>query len=339
MKITVLIPCHNEEKCIKACVQSCLDQTRKPDEILVINDGSTDRSQNILENFGTKIKLINIYPATGNKSHAQEKGLNHVIGEVFVSTDGDTILEKDFIKNIEKDFTDPNVAAVGGYVKSLKYNWITACRAYDYCIGQNIHKYAQSKLNYMLVIPGAAGAFRTNIFKKYVGFDHDTITEDLDFTYKLHKNNFFIKYDKNAIVYTQDPTTLSSYINQMRRWYSGGWQNLMKHADGVLMEDPRRALELSLIYVEGLIFSITLYLIPIFNLVFAFKLVLLFFAISWPQAIYASLKEKRSDLLLVPIYNLFMMYVNSFVFVEQFLKEVIFRKKTIIWFHPERVNI
>ena len=170
MRISILIPCHNEEKSIAKCVDSCLRQTRKADQILVVNDGSTDTSAQILSSYGDRIEVITIPIATGNKSRAQEKGLQYVTGDVFVATDGDTVLSRNFLNSIEKDFSDSSVVAVGGYVKSLKYNWLTACRALDYAVGQNIDKLAQDYVNYMLVIPGAAGAFRTDIFKT-LGFE------------------------------------------------------------------------------------------------------------------------------------------------------------------------
>jgi biofilm PGA synthesis N-glycosyltransferase PgaC len=316
-----------------------LEQTRKADEILVVNDGSTDNSQKILESFGNKIKLINIYPATGNKSHAQEVGLKHVKGDIFISTDGDTILDKNFIYYMDKSFEDDRVAAVGGYVKSIPYNWITACRAYDYIIGQNIHKLAQSKLDFMLVIPGAAGAFRTKIFNYHIGFDHDTLTEDLDFTYKLHRKKMKITYNRDAIVYTQDPVDIKSYVNQMRRWYGGGWQNLKKHLKADLIDDPRRVLELSLTYVEGLLFSILMFILPLVNIILTLKLLMIVLAITIVQSIYAAIREKRADILMVPLRYWLMMYVNSAVFLEQFFKEIFLKKNNLIWFHPARIEI
>jgi cellulose synthase/poly-beta-1,6-N-acetylglucosamine synthase-like glycosyltransferase len=282
---------------------------------------------------------MNIYPATGNKGLAQEKGLTLVTGDVFIITDGDTRLDKDFVKNIEIDFTDEKVAAVAGYVRSMKYNWLTACRAYDYAIGQNIHKVAQNILDFLFVIPGAGGAFRTDIFKKYIGFDHDTITEDLDFTYKLHKQNLKIKYDRDAIVYTQDPSDLKSYIRQMRRWFGGGCQNLLKHIDNDLITDPRRVFELTLIYIEGIIFSSLLFLIPLINIGLALKLLAFFLFATVIQAIYASIKEKRVDMLMVPPFYLFLMFVNSGIFLEQFFKEVVLRKGDLEWLSPERVAV
>jgi len=224
IKISVLIPCRNEERSIKATVESCLNQSRKPDQIVVVNDGSTDRTADILALFGDKIQVVTIKKATGNKSYAQEYGLKFVTSDVFVTTDGDTMLDKDFIKYIEEDFQDESIISVAGYVRSMKYNWLTACRAFEYAVGQNLHKLAQSNINFLFVIPGAAGGFRTSDFRKHISFDHDTLTEDLDFTYRLHKKSLNILYDRRAIVFTQDPTTLKAYLNQMRRWFGGGWQ-------------------------------------------------------------------------------------------------------------------
>lgn len=339
LSVTILIPCHNEEKSINSCVLSCLSQSRKADRIVVVNDGSTDRSREILKSFGKRIIVIDVYPATGNKSHAQEQGLKYITTDIFVSTDGDTLMDKNFVKNVLKNFRDEKIAAVGGYVKSIPYNWLTACRAYDYSIGQNIHKLAQSYLEFMLVIPGAAGAFRTEIFKKNIGFDHDTLTEDLDFTYKLHKKKLNIAYNRKAIVYTQDPTSLKSYVNQMRRWFGGGWQNLKKHWSMDLIDDPRRVLELSLTYIEGLIFSLLLFLTPLINILWALQIGLILLVIIMIQALFAAWVEKRIDILVVPFVYILMIYVNSAIFLEQFVKEIIFNTKNLVWFHPERIQI
>ncbi|MFH0852734.1 MAG: glycosyltransferase family 2 protein [bacterium] len=335
MKISILIPCHNEEKSIAKCVNACLNQTRPPDEIVVVNDGSTDATLEILKQFEGGIKVANIEHATGNKSYAQEFGLQFVTGDIFIATDGDTFLDKDFIRLIEQDFeADPKIAAVGGYVKSLKYNWLTACRELDYIFGQNINKLAQANLGFMFVIPGCAGAFRTDIFKKYINFDHDTLTEDLDFTFKLHLNYFKIKYNRKAVCYTQDPFTIKSYINQMRRWYGGGWQNLVKNAR--LISRPVNAFELSLIYIEGLISSFCLFLLPAVNLYFFAYSVGLYLTFAILLGIYCSIARKRIDLLLYSPFYLVLVFINAWIFLEQFVEELILRKKNRIWFTPER---
>jgi len=337
MRISVLIPCHNEEISIRKCVESCLNQTRKLDEIVVVNDGSTDASAHILASFGDAIKVVTIPKATGNKSYAQEHGLKFVTGDVFIATDGDTKLHPEFAQEIEKRMQDNEVSAVGGYVKSLPYNWLTACRAFEYTIGQNLHKLAQSYINFMFVIPGAAGAFRTELFRKAIKFEHDTITEDLDFTYKFHRFGLKIAFCPAAICYTQDPATLKQYINQLRRWYGGGWQCLKKHID--LVREPAVALELSLIYFEGMLFSLVMFALPFINLYSAAWFFGGYFLSTIVLAVLVAAKERRWDILLVPLFATPLLVINSWIWLEQFGKEIILGRKNLVWFQPERVRL
>ena len=336
LRITILIPAHNEERSIRACIESCLNQSRPADEIVVVNDGSTDRTAEILAEFGTRINVITIPTATGNESHAQEYGLRFITGDVFIATDGDTILSRDFVRYVEEDFGDPATSAVAGYVRSQKHNWLTACRAFEYAVGQNLHKLAQHHIGYLFVIPGAAGAFRVRDFFNYITFEHDTLTEDLDFTYRLHQQGLRIFYDRRAVVFTQDPTTLYAYINQMRRWFGGGWQCLMKHLP-LATREPKVALELTLMYAEGILFSLLLFILPLISLPFYVAFIASYLVIASLFALFAAWRERRWGLLLIPIPYLFLVFINSYIFLEQFVKEVILRRKNLYWFKPERI--
>ena len=338
MKISILIPCHNEEKSIRQCVESCLSQTRPADQILVVNDGSTDNSGEILKEFGGRIQVLTIPVATGNKSYAQERGLTQITGEVFIATDGDTILSNNFVEEIEKKLTEhPDAAAVCGYVKSLKFNWLTACRELEYVIGQNLHKLAQSYIHSIFVIPGCAGAFKTNLFKGEITFDHDTLTEDLDFTYKLHERYREIVYAQKAISYTQDPATLRSYINQMRRWYCGGWQNLRKHY--TIAKKPNNSLQLSLTYIERLVFSLALFCFPVIDMRFFLVFLPPYLIFILSLGAYAGIVRRRWDLFYYAPTYIVLIFVNAFIFLEQFWKEIILRRSNLVWFHPERREI
>lgn len=335
MKISILIPAHNEERSIRATVLSCLNQTRPADQILVVDDGSTDKTGEILATFGDRIEVITISIATGNKSYAQEYGLKFITGDIFIATDGDTILDPHFVERIEPHFLDNNVGAVAGYVKSLKNNWLTACREIDYCIGQDLHKVAQANINFLFVIPGCAGGFRTKSFRNQIKFEHDTLTEDLDFTYKMHTEYTNIRFENRAFVYTQDPFTLYAYVNQIRRWYSGGWQNLKKHLPNVISR-PLIALELSLIYIEGLLFSLLLFILPIINFelfIYYISFNLLFIIIL---SAYVSYKRKRIDLFLYSPLYMILIFVNALIFLEQFTSEILLGRKLDTWFKPER---
>ncbi len=333
--ISILIPCYNEEISLQQTINACLDQTYPVDEIIIVDDGSKDHSRDILAHYSSHIQPILLPKNMGNKSLVQQEGLKLVKTDLFLATDGDTLIDRHFVENAVGHFVDPDVVALGGYVKSLKYNLITACRELDYTVCQDIHKQAQAVLGAIFVIPGCAGVFRTEFFKKHITFDHDTITEDLDFTYKIYKLGKKIVYEPKCIVYTQDPPTFKSYLNQLRRWAGGGWQNFKKHHDIVGMR-WQHAVELSLMYIEGLLYATVLFVLPFINIRIFVITVLLQVAFGYVFGIYAFLRRRRFDLLLcVPLY-VFFAYVNAYVFLEQFVKEMILRKNNLVWFHPER---
>lgn len=334
MKITLLVPCYNEELTLDASIQSCLKQTRQFDQIIFIDDSSTDNTSKVLQKYKDKITIKKTPKNTGNKSHAQEYGLQFVKGDIIVTTDADTIIDKNFCKYVEEGFQDPDVVAISGYVVSLPGNWLTLCRAFEYMIGQNIHKLAQSYMNYMFVMPGAASAFRHAAFKEHIDFDHDTITEDLDFTYKLHHKKLKLAYDRRIISYTQDPDNLKSYINQLRRWYGGGWQNLRKHYK--VAAEPVRALELSLMYFEGVVFSVLLFLIPVLNPFFGMWLMIGYLLVGFVFSIWAAIKLRRPAVALAPIPYMLLSYINAYIFLEQCVREFVLKRKTLTWFKPER---
>ncbi len=335
MKISVLIPCYNEERTVRACVESILTQTRKADEIIFVNDASTDTTLEILHSFGDAITVLTTPRNCGNKSYAQEYGIPYVTGDIMVTTDADTIMSPTFLSQIEKDFQDPEVHAVAGYIKSVRHNWITACRELDYLIGQDIHKRAQSHLQAIIVIPGCASAFRTETFRKHVSFDHDTVTEDLDFTFKIHRDNLRIVYDRHAVVYTQDPHTLIGYVNQMRRWVGGGWQNLMKHWR-VIFSKPGQAFEIGFVYIEGLVFGSLIFILPLIDITYFFIALSGHFIGAILLGVYGVIRRRRFDLLLyAPLFPLIVL-LNSYIFLEQFIKEVILRRRMDSWYKPLR---
>ena len=339
LRISLLVPCYNEEKSLEASLQACLRQARKFDEMVFVDDSSTDKTSEILARYKSQITHVKTPRNTGNKSSAQEYGLQFVSGDIIVTTDADTLLDPNFTEEIEKSFLlSQRVVAVAGYVKSLSYNWLTLCRAFEYAIGQNIHKLAQHHMDYIFVMPGAASAFRTEIFRTHISFDHDTITEDLDFTYKIHRKGLKIVFNPKAISYTQDPTDLRNYINQMRRWFGGGWQNLLKHYT-IIPTTPIRAFELSLMYAEGLIFSVLLFVIPLLNLWVAMWLWVSYIIVAFVFSVWAAWKEKRPALMLVPIPYMVLIYINAYIYLEQFVKEIILRKKNLVWFKPDRISI
>lgn len=340
MKISIIIPAYNEEETIASCLRSCINQTRKPNHIIVVNDGSTDKTWEIIDSFWKMVKWVHLTKNTWNKSYAQQIAINHVEDDIFIATDADTILDKHFVEEIEKSFKkSKKIVSVCWYVISMKWNWITWCRELDYIMWQDIHKTAQSYINSILVLPWCATWFKTEFFKKRITFDHDTIAEDLDFSYKInnYKKSRYIIFNNKAIVYTQDPNTLKAYIHQLKRWQWWGWQNLRKH-----LPDVNKfffIFEISISYIEWLFFSIIVLLLPLINIKVYLNWLILFFCYTTLLWIYWAIKRKRIDLFFYSFLLIILSYINAYVFVTEFYKQIIKNNKSLVWFKPERRNI
>ena len=343
MKISLLIPSYNEGTSLEACLKSAFAQTRPIDEIIVVNDGSTDNTKSILTYYSRwydTLRAINLKKNTGNKSKAQMRGLWYITGDIVIMTDGDTLLDSHFVARVEERFaqdTTGKLAAVAGYVSSIKYNWITACREIDYIIGQDIFKKAQSIIGYIYVMPGCATAIQTSVLRN-LSVCHDTVTEDLDFTFQLHLKELKIAYDMGAIVYTQDPPNLSSYIRQMKRWYGWGWQNIRKHWS-IMLKNPSAGFVLGSVFIDGIVYSAITLMTPIlYPEFFFFYLLPIYFFGAFLFATYASVKSGRYDLMLYFPHYVLIIFVNAYIIGYEFLREIVFRKCDLLWERADRVS-
>jgi len=335
--VSILIPAYNEEKSIRKCIDSCLNQSRAPDEIVVVNDGSTDNTLKVLESFGDKIKIINLEENTGNKSKAQEIGLEQIKNDVFITVDADTRLSKNFVFEILRSFYEKNIIAVCGLVESDKGNWITKVREINYLIGQTIYKRAQNTIGALFVLSGCASGFKTKEFKKVVTFDHDNVTEDLDFTYKLKLANKELEFNDKAIVYTQDPNNFKSYFKQLYRWYSGGWTCLKKNYK--IFSKPNNALILSLIYIEGSLMGALFLFVPLLLLLgikVFLSFLLLQFLIVFVCLSYGVFKYRKFSLYLYLPHHYFLGLADKSIFVGTFFKEILLNKKNLQWQKADR---
>nr|MBI5455446.1 glycosyltransferase family 2 protein [Candidatus Levybacteria bacterium] len=110
MKISVVIPAHNEEKRIGKCLESLMNQKEKPDEIIVVNNNSTDKTAKIAKSYGA----IVINEKKQGISFVRNAGFNLAKGDVIVRIDADTTAPTDWIKRIKKDLKSDKIGAVFG---------------------------------------------------------------------------------------------------------------------------------------------------------------------------------------------------------------------------------
>lgn len=231
--VTVLIPAHNEEPVIVQTVTSVLLSDLDDIRVVVVDDGSTDRTLELLQsNFGRNQAVQIIHQVNRGKAAALNNALSHAQTDIVVTIDADTEVEPDAIRKLLRHFSDPSVAAVAGNVKvGNRSRWLTRWQALEYITSQNMEKRAFDLLNCITVVPGALGAWRRKAIEDGGGITADTVAEDADLTIAIRRLGWRITYDEEAIAWTEAPETRSALIRQRFRWTFGTLQSFWKHRD------------------------------------------------------------------------------------------------------------
>ena len=158
-KVSVIIPTLDESKNIENCLNCLLNQTKKPLEIIVIDNGSADKTREIVvslkRKFGKRgIALKLFYYSRGNQTNARDFGVRKARGEIMGSLDADALAQKDWVSKIEGYFKDAKIVGIGGKSKfrnrgktfNLLYLWTYYFKLIFklYCIGGNNSAFRKS---------------------------------------------------------------------------------------------------------------------------------------------------------------------------------------------------
>jgi peptidoglycan-N-acetylglucosamine deacetylase len=230
--VTVLIPAYNEESVIVQTVTSVLLSDLKDIQVIVVDDGSSDKTLEMLQsNFGNNEAVQIIHQSNRGKAAALNNALSHANTDIVVTIDADTEIESDAIQKLLRHFSDPTVGAVAGNVKvGNRSRWLTRWQALEYVTSQNMEKRAFDLLNCITVVPGALGAWRKKAIEDAGGITADTVAEDADLTIAIRRLGWRITYDEEAIAWTEAPETPGALIRQRFRWTFGTLQSFWKHS-------------------------------------------------------------------------------------------------------------
>jgi peptidoglycan-N-acetylglucosamine deacetylase len=234
--VTVLIPAHNEESVIVQTVTSVLHSDLKDLRIIVVDDGSIDRTGELLDtNFSRNPRVRIIHQVNRGKAAALNLAMSLAQTDIVVTIDADTEIEPDAISKLIRHFSDPKVGAVAGNVKvGNRSRWLTRWQALEYITSQNMEKRAFDLLNCITVVPGALGAWRKKAIEAAGGITADTVAEDADLTIAIRRLGWRVSYDEEAVAWTEAPETAGQLIRQRFRWTFGTLQSFWKHGDTLL---------------------------------------------------------------------------------------------------------
>ncbi|OGK16252.1 hypothetical protein A2774_04680 [Candidatus Roizmanbacteria bacterium RIFCSPHIGHO2_01_FULL_39_12c] len=194
MKISVVIPAFNEEKYIAACLTRLFDQIEKPDEVIVIDNFSTDKTSEIVKKF--RVTLIE--EKCKGIAHARDKGFNLAKGDVIARCDADSLVPSDWIKKIKRNFAQ---GKIDGLLGPISY--------YDLAFKSTI--YSKIFIHFMHFLQGYHTLIGNNMaitksvwqkVKNQVCSEINIFHEDIDLAIHVKKAGGIIRYDPSLVSYT-----------------------------------------------------------------------------------------------------------------------------------------
>lgn len=235
--VTVLVPAYNEKECIENTVRSLMESDH-PIEVIVVDDGSTDGTADIVDDLWLPSVRV-VRQTNGGKPAALNNGIRNARHDIIVMMDGDTVFEPSTVRELVQPFGDPSVGAVAGNAKvGNRDSLIGAWQHIEYVMGFNLDRRMYDVLRCMPTIPGAVGAFRRQALDRVGGMSDDTLAEDTDITMAIHRDGWRVVYAERARAWTEAPESVQQLWSQRYRWSYGTMQAIWKHRRALIDSGP-----------------------------------------------------------------------------------------------------
>jgi len=232
-KCTIIVPAYNEGKHVLKTLRSVLKSNYPFDklQIIAVNDGSADDTLTWMEKACSesdgRIEMINFKKNRG-KREALYQGIVRSRGEIIVTIDSDSLIERQTIRRLVSPFADSQVGAVAGSVRVLnrKDGLIPRMLDISFAYSFDFIRASQSMVNTVFCTPGALSAYRKKVIVKdlkqwlhqtFLG-QPATIGEDRAITNIVLKNGYDVRFQSDAIVYTMVPAEYGQLCKMFLRW-------------------------------------------------------------------------------------------------------------------------
>ena len=286
--ISVVLCVYNEENNIKECLESLKNQSYKDFELIIVNDGSTDRSMEIVKKYEKEFRIRVINTEHVGLRKARYLGVSEAEGDIIITIDADETFDKNFVKNLIKNFENEKTGIVGGYIQNYEKNWIAK--------GMNsLRELFYSNRDW---ISGGCMAFKRE-FRNLLSTEK--IGADVDLSWKVKKMGYEILVEKRALVYHKDPQSISGIIKREYKIGKRSLKTFFVHKKYFDLKFWSRFFQLFLLILaifnwKAAIILFFIYMIPILVIlkshrIYAF-IILNFMNIGWSLGVLVSLFRK-----------------------------------------------
>ncbi len=230
MSVSIIIPTFNGASRIGNCLDALVKHTADNDpEILVVNDGSTDNTVNVVARY-QHVRLIN--QANAGPAAARNRGASEANGHVILFTDDDCVVAPDWISAMMAPFADPEVVAVKGIYRTTQTSLSARFVQIEY---EDRYRF-MARLASIDFIDTYSAGFRRDRFLQMNGYDTSfpvACAEDIELSYRMSSLRWKMKFVPAAVVYHTHPDSLSRYLRKKYRF--AYWRVL------AVRKNPRKA--------------------------------------------------------------------------------------------------
>jgi len=293
--ISVIIPVYNGEKILARCLASLQSQTIPRDkyEIIVVDDGSKDGTRKVAEGFNVNV----ISQKNQGPAAARNIGVKTAKGNIALFIDADCAAAPNWIEEMTKPFSNPDIVGVKGTYKTAQKSLIARLVQIEY-----EEKYERMKrFPYIDFIDTYSAGFRKNIFQKYGGFNTSFPTatvEDQEFSFRLAKDGHKMLFQPDAFVYHLHQSTLWGYMR--RKFWIAYWKILvLKYHPEKFISDSHtpQTLKFQIFLTYALLFSLPGILVAKFFAIIPLSILGTFFLTAIPFISFAFKRNKSASLI------------------------------------------
>lgn len=240
--VSVMVPAHNEQAVIARSVRAMLKMDYPAFEVIVIDDGSRDRTLGALVPFMSDPRLRIVHkPANEGKAMALNDAIPLARGEILMGLDADAEPDPQLLRWIVPHFDSPRVAAVTGNPRVRNTDtFLARLQAIEFSSIISLLRRAQRVWGRVVTVSGVVAAVRRSAVMDVGGYSPEMPTEDIELTWKLQKRFYDVRYEPRAICWMTVPLSYKALYRQRLRWARGLMQVLHKHRDVMTNWKTRR---------------------------------------------------------------------------------------------------
>ena len=256
--VTVQLPLFNERYVVERLIEAAcaLDYPLDRLEIQVLDDSTddtTDRARQLITSWqqkGLPIRLIHRTDRQGYKAGALQKGLQVASGELIAIFDADFVPRPDFLRQTVHHFSDPKIGMVQTRWSYLNRDYSLLTRAQAVLLDGHfiLEHTARNRSGRFFNFNGTAGIWRREAIHEAGGWQHETLTEDLDLSYRAQLKGWHFRYLKDLTVPSEIPVEMTAFKSQQHRWAKGALQTARKILPTLLRADLPLKIKIEAIY-------------------------------------------------------------------------------------------